>query len=386
MMMKDPREKLREYEDAGLLRRLRSIDCLPGGMARMEDGREVVNLASNDYLGLAHHPSLMEAMQKGVVDYGVGSTASRLVTGTRAVHARLEAALAELKGTEASLSFSSGYATSVGLIPSIAAKGDVIILDKLSHASLIDGAKLSGAQLHTFLHNDVDSLRRQLSKIRAKMPDTNVLVVTESVFSMDGDRAPLREIADVKDEFSAMLLVDEAHGFGLMGRRGAGLASECGVSERVEFQMGTLSKSAGLSGGYVACSRAWADCLINQARSFIYSTAPAPCLAEAALESIRLIAGDEGEVRRARLGELAREFSMILGQSGRPMSSIFPYIVGENEDALSLADRLLERGYLAPAIRFPTVPRGTARLRMTLTANHSDEQLAGIKAALSELK
>ena len=380
--MKDPRQKLEEYEEAGLLRRLRSVDSLPGGLARVADGRIVVNFASNDYLGLAHHPALMNAMQQGVRDYGTGSTASRLVTGTRAVHARLEDALAELKGTQAALSFSSGYATSVGLIPSIVGKGDVIVLDKLSHASLIDGAKLSGAELHTFLHNNTESLKRRLTAIRKKMPDADILVVTESVFSMDGDRAPLREIVEVKDQFGAMLLVDEAHGFGLMGRRGAGLASECGVSGRIEFQMGTLSKSAGLSGGYVACSRAWVDYLINHARSFIYSTAPAPCLAVAALESLRLIAGEEGEERRARLGELARRFSLVLGESGRPVSSIFPYIVGENDAALVLAQDLLEKGFLAPAIRYPTVPLGTARLRMTLTASHTTEQLHELEAVL----
>lgn len=382
--MKDPRQQLEAYEEAGLLRRLRNVDCLPGGLARMEDGKIVVNLASNDYLGLACHPALEEAMRRGLRDYGAGATASRLVTGTRSVHARLEEALAELKGTEAAVSFSSGYATSVGLIPAIAGKGDVVVLDKLSHASLIDGAKLSGAELHTFLHNDVASLRRKLSKLRSKMPHADILVVTESVFSMDGDRAPLKEIVEIKDEFGAMLLVDEAHGFGLMGKRGAGLASECGVSERVEFQMGTLSKSAGLSGGYVACSRAWADYLINQARSFIYSTAPAPCLAVAALESLRLISGREGEEGRARLGELARACSLMLGCSERPMSSIFPYIVGENEAAIALSGRLLEKGFLAPAIRYPTVPRGTARLRMTLTAVHTLDQLKKLEAALKD--
>ena len=254
--MKNPEQFLSELKSAGLLRVLRDVECLPGGMARLADGRKVVNLASNDYLGLAHHPSLAEAFSRAVRDEGAGAMASRLVTGTRREHSCLEEALAALKGTEAAVSFSSGYATSLGVIASIADREDTVLMDKLSHASLIDGARLSGARLSTFLHNDMESLRKKLQHLRDANPSGGILVVTESVFSMDGDRAPLREIVRLKDEFGALLLVDEAHGFGVLGEHGAGLAEELGVSSRIDFQMGTLSKAAGVSGGYVEIGRA----------------------------------------------------------------------------------------------------------------------------------
>ena len=303
--MKNPGQFLSELKSAGLLRVLRNVDCLPGGMARMEDGREVVNLASNDYLGLAHHPALAEAFSRAARDGGAGAMASRLVTGTRRAHSGLEEALADLKGTEAAVSFSSGYATSLGVITSIADREDTVLMDKLSHASLIDGARLSGARLSTFLHNDMESLRKKLEHLRSANPSGGILVVTESVFSMDGDRAPLQEIVRLKDEFGALLLVDEAHGFGVLGEHGAGLAEELGVSSRIDFQMGTLSKAAGVSGGYVACSRAWADVMINSARSLIYSTAPPPALAAAALAAVEVIRSAEGQELRRHVSVLA---------------------------------------------------------------------------------
>jgi 8-amino-7-oxononanoate synthase len=355
-------------------------------MARMKNGQLVVNWASNDYLGLAHHPAITEAMIEGVKRFGAGSMASRLVTGTRSVHTELEERLAALKGAEAALSFSSGYATSVGTIGAIVHKGDIVILDKLSHASLIDGARLSGAELHTFLHNNVESLQKQLERFRAKDATKRILIVTESVFSMDGDRAPLREIAELKERYGALLLVDEAHAFGVLGEEGAGLASELGVSSQIDFQMGTLSKSAGLSGGYVACTRNWADVFINSSRSFIYSTAPAPALALAAIASVNLIAGDEGKRRRQHVRDMADLFTELMDYPQRPLSSIFPHVIGENNEALQAADHLMELGHLAPAIRYPTVPKGTARLRLTITAANSEEQVRSLAHALHTLK
>lgn len=378
--MKNPEQFLSELKSAGLLRVLRDVECLPGGMARLADGRKVVNLASNDYLGLAHHSSLAEAFSRAVRDEGAGAMASRLVTGTRREHSCLEEALAALKGTEAAVSFSSGYATSLGVIASIADREDTVLMDKLSHASLIDGARLS-----TFLHNDMESLRRKLQHLRDANPSGGILVVTESVFSMDGDRAPLREIVRLKDEFGALLLVDEAHGFGVLGEHGAGLAEELGVSSRIDFQMGTLSKAAGVSGGYVACSRAWADVMVNSARSLIYSTAPPPALAAAALAAVEVIRSGEGKELRRRVSVLANSLSAALGMPGRPLSSIFPVVVGENDAALAAADALLEQGFLAPAIRYPTVPRGTARLRITVTAAHESGQVTRLGTALKEL-
>ncbi len=373
--MIEPTKFLKELSDEGLFRALRNIECLPDGMARMADGREVVNLASNDYLGLAHHPAIISRMKDALGRYGAGAMASRLVTGTRDLHTQLEQELARMKHAEAALCFSAGYTTSVGVISSLVGKDDFVVMDKLSHASLIDGAKLSGATIRTFLHNNVASLDAKLAQIRAKFPHAGILVVTESVFSMDGDRAPLAEIVDIKNKWGAVLLVDEAHGFGVLGEYGAGLAEELGVSEGIEFQMGTLSKSAGLSGGYVATSRAWADTLINSARSFIYSTAPSPVMIAGALESLGIIRSDEGKKRREQVRLLAKRFSTFLGEASRPTSSIFPVVIGSNEDALAASQSLLEKGFLAPAIRFPTVPKGTARLRITLTAAHSIEQV-----------
>lgn len=383
--MKIPGEILESLESRGLLRSLRPAECREGGMAVLEDGTEAVNFASNDYLGLARHPKVTGAFEEGIGMFGAGSMASRLVTGTRGVHLALEEKLAGLKGTEAALSFSSGYAASVGLVPVIAGKGDVVILDKLSHASLIDGARLSGARVMTFLHNDPSSLERKLSAVRRNFPEAEVLVVTESVFSMDGDKAPLRELVEVKERYGARLLVDEAHGFGVMGPRGAGLAAELGVSGRIDFQMGTLSKAVGLSGGYVACRREWADMFINGSRSLIYSTAPPPALAYAAMAALDLIEGPEGDGMRRHLNRLIRILSDATGLDGEGHSPVFPLVIGESAKAVAVSAALGKKGFLVPAIRYPTVPDGTARLRVTLTAAHSEEQVRAFAAVLKDV-
>lgn len=342
----------------------------------MPEGKEVINFASNDYLGLAQHPALAEAAHKALDAYGVGSGASRLVTGTHPLHEELESRVATLKHTEQALTFTAGYTVSVGVIPALVGPQDTVILDKLCHASLIDGARLSGAVIRVFPHNNVERLEHLLKQIRVKAPaDARILVVTESIFSMDGDRAPLREICEIKNRYGALLLVDEAHSFGLLGPRGAGLAAELGVQNQIEFQMGTFSKAAGVSGGYIATSGGWKQWLLNSCRSFIYSTSPPPVLAAAVCASLDLISGEDGERRRSHLSELALHMNRLLGLAERPTSSIFPKIIGENEAALAASARLLEEGILAPAIRYPTVARGTARLRLTITAAHNHEDL-----------
>lgn len=371
-----PELALTELKQAGLLRQLRPLIPEAGARIRLPDGRDVINFASNDYLGLAQHPLLVEAAHRALDEYGVGSGASRLVTGTHPLHEKLEAQVADLKHTEQALTFTAGYTVSVGVIPALMTPADTIILDKLSHASLIDGARLSGATIRVFPHNNVEKLEHLLKQVRTKAPaDARVLIVTESIFSMDGDRAPLREICEIKDRYGALLLVDEAHSFGLVGSRGAGLAAELGVSGQIDFQMGTFSKAVGASGGYVATSRLWKEWLLNSARSFIYTTSPPPLIAAAISASLDLISGEEGDRRRDHLAELALHMNRLLGLNERPTSSIFPKIIGENEDALAASSRLLEEGLLAPAIRYPTVPRGTARLRLTITAAHSHEDL-----------
>lgn len=360
----------------GLYRQLRPV--IPGDDAciEMPDGRQVLNFASNDYLGIARHPALREAAARALDLYGVGSGASRLVTGTHPLHEELEAEIARLKHTEAALTFTAGYTVSVGVIPAVVGKNDTVILDKLSHASLIDGARLSGAELRVFPHNDLNRLESLLARTRAKAaPDARILIITESVFSMDGDRAPLREIGELKERYGALLLVDEAHGFGVIGPHGAGVAAELNVGSHIDFQMGTFSKAAGVSGGYVATTAPWRAWLLNSSRSFIYSTSPPPVLAAAILASLRLISGEEGRQRREHLARLACRMNALLGCGERPVSSIFPKIIGSNEDALAFSARLLEEGLLAPAIRFPTVPKGTARIRFTVTAAHSEEDI-----------
>ncbi|MEO8614206.1 MAG: 8-amino-7-oxononanoate synthase, partial [Luteolibacter sp.] len=321
--MPSPAESLHALHVAGLLRQQRPLDS-PTGTQVTRDGRTLWNFASNDYLGLARHPQIEAALIEGVQRYGAGSAASRLVCGTLPPHRLLEEALAAAKQTEAALTFSSGFATAIGAIPAIVGKSDFILLDKLSHACLVDAARLSGATLRIFPHNDLEKLARLLASTRAKSADARILVVTESVFSMDGDVCPLREIVGLTEDYDALLLVDEAHGFGVLGENGMGLAEQESLQQRIPFQMGTLSKAAGLSGGYLAASRELIDLLTNRARSFIYSTAPPPALAHAALASLDLIRSDEGKTLRQ---QLRRNISLI---SNSP-TPIIPIVLGSNE-------------------------------------------------------
>lgn len=373
--MASPAEELRKLEAEGLLRGLKPLDS-PSGPRVSRDGRELWNFASNDYLGLARHPEIENALVEGVRKFGAGSAASRLVCGTLPPHRMLEEALAEAKQTEAALVFSSGFATSLGIIPAVVGKPDFVLLDKLSHACLVDAARLSGATIRVFPHNDLGKLERLLVSIRAKDKDARILIATESVFSMDGDLCPLHGIVELAEQHDALLLLDEAHGFGVLGEHGMGLAEQEGLQSRVTFQMGTLSKAAGLSGGYVAASREWIDLLTNRARSFIYSTAPVPSLAHAALASLRLIRSEDGRKLRARL----RENIALISQSSP--TPVIPKVLGSNEAALAAAARLADGGFMVPAIRFPTVPRGTARLRISLSAAHPPEAVTALAAAI----
>ena len=373
--MSGPADSLRQLAAEGLLRGLRPLDS-PAGVRVVREGRELWNFASNDYLGLARHPEIAAAMIDGVQRYGTGSTASRLVCGTLPPHRMLEEALAAAKQTEAALTFSSGFATALGVIPAVVGKSDFVILDKLSHACLVDGARLSGATVRVFPHNDLAKLERVLASTRAKSPGARILVVTESVFSMDGDLCPLRRIVELTENYEALLLLDEAHGFGVLGESGMGLAEQEKLQRRVTFQMGTLSKAAGLSGGYLAASRDWIDLLINRARPFVYSTAPPPAVAHAAIASLAIIRSEEGKSLREKL----RQNIARLSPGGTP---IIPRLLGSNEAALAAASGLEQAGFLVPAIRYPTVPRGTARLRISLSAAHSGEIIDALAVRLA---
>ncbi|MGL5016537.1 MAG: aminotransferase class I/II-fold pyridoxal phosphate-dependent enzyme [Luteolibacter sp.] len=374
--MPSPAESLRQLAAEGLLRGQRPLDS-PTGIQVIRDGKSLWNFASNDYLGLARHPEIEAAFIDGVRKFGAGAAASRLVCGTLPPHRQLESALADAKRTEAALTFSSGFATALGVIPAVVGKADFVILDKLSHACLVDAARLSGATLRVFPHNDLEKLARLLASIRTKSPHARILVVTESVFSMDGDLCPLREIVELTETHDALLLLDEAHGFGVLGEHGMGLAEQENLQHRIAFQMGTLSKAAGLSGGYLAASRDWIDLLTNRARSFIYSTASPPALAHAALASLALIRSAEGASMRARL----RENIAILSNQATP---IIPKVLGSNEAALAAASALEDAGFLVPAIRYPTVPRGTARLRISLSAVHPSDAIHAVVSALAQ--
>lgn len=369
-----------------LRRHLRQVECAQGPTLKVE-GRNVVNFASNDYLGLAAESCVVEAAREACARFGAGSGASRLISGTLPPHTALEEKLAFAKGTEAALSFACGYSTALGVIPALVGTGDVVILDKLSHACLVDGARLSGATLRVFPHNDVERLEKILRQVRTRQAAARVLLVTESVFSMDGDLAPLREIVDLKEKFGAWLLVDEAHGFGVRGPGGIGLVAELGLSERVEVQMGTLGKALGSAGGFIAGSARLVDFLVNRARSFIFSTAPPPAQAAAAAAALDWLATAEGTERMTRLRALRQTWATLCfpTPASPPPSAIIPVPVGPEDEALRRGNALLEAGFWVPAVRYPTVPRGQARLRLSLTALHEPAQLRALAETLTRL-
>lgn len=380
MSQREAEQELDALASSGLLRRLRRLDSPQGRSVKLDGQSAVLNFSSNDYLGLAHDPELIAIFQEHTARYGTGSGASRLVCGTMSAHLELEDAMAALKHTQAALTFTSGFAAATGTIPALCKKDDILILDKLCHASLIDGARLSGATLRIFPHNDLDRLEQHLDwAARKRGVDSRVLVVTESVFSMDGDTASLAEICALKESYDALLLVDEAHAFGVLGPSGRGLAAALGLENCIDIQMGTFSKALGLSGGYIAGSRPLIDLLINRARSFIYTTAPGPALAATIRDALDILTGTRGDALRH---SLARHRDTII--PGTP-SAIIPVLLGENETALQASDALLKAGFLVPAIRYPTVPRGSARLRITLSAAHQDRDVAALKTALSQI-
>ena len=384
----DLSRRLAALRQQNLQRELRHVDSPPGTRIRI-DGRMLLNFSSNDYLGLAGDPVLKESAIKAVEKFGAGSGASRLICGSLAPHHELEETLANFKGTEAALSFSTGYATAIGTICALLCKNDIIVLDKLVHACIVDAARLSGAKIRVFAHNDLDGLEKILrwsstfrlsgNTLKRELQPSRILIVTESIFSMDGDAAPLRDIVALKEKNGAWLMVDEAHATGLYGKNRRGLAEESGVSGQIEVQMGTLGKAVGASGGYICGSRPLIDFLVNRARSFVFSTAPVPAAAAAATAGIRLIQSPEGETRRkllwTRVGELKSEIP----------SAIIPILIGDETKAVAISATLREQDIFVPAIRYPTVARGKARLRVTLTATHTTKEINLLAASLNEL-
>jgi 8-amino-7-oxononanoate synthase len=378
--------RLSEIRGQNLFRELRRVDSAQGPHIEI-GGKTLLNFSSNDYLGLANHPALKEAAIKAIEKFGAGSGASRLICGSLAPFHELEDALAEFKRTEAALTFSTGYATAIGTICALLGKDDIIILDKLVHACIVDAAKLSGVKIRVFSHNDLDDLEDKLRWAKTERGTRNmeVLVVTESIFSMDGDAAPLREIVALKNKYGAWLMVDEAHATGIIGRNGCGLADELGVSGQIEIQMGTLGKALGASGGYICGSRALIDLLVNRARSFIFSTAPVPAAA-AATAAIQLVQSREGESRRKTLRERIGQLqSAIRNPKSAITSAIVPIILGDETKSVEAAAHLRKQNIFVPAIRYPTVARGKARLRVTLTTAHTAADVSELSNALKSL-
>ena len=345
-------------------------------------GRDVVCLCSNDYLGLANDPAVKAAAADAVARWGVGAGASRLVSGTTTLHVELERRLAEFKAVQAAVVTPTGWMANHAAIHALAGRGDLILCDKLNHASIIDAALSSGARVRTFGHCDAGRLEELLRRHRGR--HRRCLIVTDSVFSMDGDLAPLSELADLKSQYDAQLLLDEAHATGVMGAAGRGVAELLGLEDHVDATVGTLSKAIGSLGGFVAGPEVLIDTIRNTGRAYIYTTAPPPAVCAAAIAAMDIIRTQPQ--RRRRLLELAGDLRDRLRQAGmhvgRSASQIIPVVVGEPGRALEISRRLLAAGYLVPAIRPPSVPKGTSRLRISLSAGHDEADVFGLAELL----
>jgi 8-amino-7-oxononanoate synthase len=371
--------ELATLEAAGLRRHLRPLATAPDAEVTI-GGRRCLLFSSNNYLGLATHPALRAAAIAAIERWGCGTGASRLIAGHTDLHAEVEVRLAALKGVEAALLFPSGYQANVGAITALVGRGDHVFSDALNHASIIDGCRLSRASVHVYPHRDVRTLEAQLAAAPAA---GRRLIVTDSVFSMDGDRAPLAGLAALARAYHSWLMVDEAHATGVLGARGAGLAEACGVAADVTVHMGTLGKALGGAGAYVAGSRALVDVLVNRARSFVYTTGLAPAAVAAAGAALELVAAEpERRATLARHADRLRAGIAALGFETWGDTHIVPLVVGDNRRALRLAAALEARGVLAHAIRPPTVPDGTARLRFAPMATHTEAQIDRVLAAL----
>ncbi len=371
---------LRAWEAEGLRRRVRTA---PGpGPRTTLDGRPVLSFASNDYLGLASDPRMAEAGAGAAAEEGAGAGAARLMTGSRPSHDALEGAAASLKGTEAALLFGSGYACNVSLLPALAGAGDLVVSDRLNHASIVDGCRLSGAEVAVVPHRDAAAAREALRRPGFRRR----VVVTEGLFSMEGRAAPLAALREAARETGALLVVDDAHGCGVLGAKGSGAAEEAGLAPGPDLlEVGTLGKAFGAYGAFVAWTPEGIDFLRHRARGFVFSTALPAAVAAMALEGIRIAAAEPRRRERAR--SLARRLRASLGAAagGDPGSPIVPVLLGDAAAAVRASERLFERGFWVPAVRPPTVPPGTARLRVSLSAAHADPEVDSLAVALREV-
>jgi len=368
----DVAERLEELRERGLRRRLRLVES-PQGPRVLLDGRPVLLLCSNNYLGLAGHPRVREAAAEAAVRWGAGAGASRLISGSMAPHQELERRLAEFKGYEASLLFGSGYLANTGSIAALAGRGEVVFSDELNHASIVDGCRLSRAETFVYRHGDVEHLEWGLRGARR----SGALIVTDGVFSMDGDLAPLEELVRLARAHGARLMVDEAHGTGAVGPGGRGAVAAAGLIDEVDLVVGTLGKALGSYGAYACGSGRLVEYLLNAARPFVFSTAPPPPSVAAAGAALELLGEDPGRVERLRRNAATLRSALAAEglDTGDGETQIVPVMVGDPERAMELCERALERGVFAQGIRPPTVPEGTARLRFTAMATHDPEEL-----------
>ncbi len=374
-------DALSHLQAEGLYRSRRIVEG-PQAVELMLNGRKVINFCSNDYLGLANHPEVIKSFQQAAARYGVGSGSAHLVCGHSEAHHALEEELAAFTGRDRALLFSTGYMANVGVITALVGRGDEVFEDRLNHASLLDGARLSSAKLSRYHHLDMVALQCALEKSSA----AEKLVVTDGVFSMDGDLAPLPDLAELCNQHNARLLVDDAHGFGVLGNQGKGCADYFALSqEQLPLLVGTLGKAFGTFGAFVAGSEEMIEYLIQKTRTYVYTTALPPAVAEATRTSLAILQKDDW--RRARLKQLvgrfragAKTLELELWDS---MTPIQPVIIGESKTATTVSDKLLKRGFLVGAIRPPTVPKGSARLRITFSAEHTDDQVDRLLDALA---
>ncbi len=381
-MFSELQRDLDERAAQGLLRSRRTLHG-PQSPHLVVDGKRYLSFCSNDYLGLASHPRLVAALQAGAQQWGVGAGAAHLVSGHFAPHHELETALATFVGKPAALLFSTGYMANLGVVQALVGKGDTVFADKLNHSSLNDAMLLSRANVQRYRHGDM----AQLAQLLAKAPSGRKLVITDAVFSMDGDIAPLPELLALCEQHNAWLLVDDAHGFGVLGEAGRGSLAHFGLASPRIIYMGTLGKAAGVFGAFVAAERVVVETLVNSARSYVYTTATPPALSVALLESLGLI--EQGNALRAQLQILIAKLRSGLADLPWQLmpsdTAIQPLLVGDNQRALELSEGLRARGIWVAAIRPPTVPAGTARLRITLSAAHSETDVEQLLGALHEL-
>jgi 8-amino-7-oxononanoate synthase len=375
-------EKIEQLKEANLFRSLRSIDSAQGCVVSVE-GAEKTIFCSNNYLGLANHPGIIQAVQEAARQYGYGASASRLISGTMKPHIELEEHLANFLHKEAALVFPAGWMANEAVIRTIPQKGDIVLLDKLDHASIIDALRGSQAEFRTYRRDRPGKLEKILSEKKYKRK----FIITESIFSMDGDAADLQALVELKNKYGAFLIVDEAHAFGCLGKSGAGLAEELGLLDDIDIVVGTMSKALGASGGVVAGEKKVIEFLINKARSFIYTTSPSPVNCAAIMAALEIVKNESQ--RRIRLKENAdylRNRLTQLGMNvGKSRSYIIPVIIGAEGDTLAVAEELYKRGFFIVAIRPPTVPSGTARLRISIQSEHTREQLDNLCDAFADL-